>query len=71
MFCVVVHFRFQLGWAVYAAQRLRPQNGSISHPQKIPSKYWVLKARGRNSNKKAQLLLTNPRDACEKFAQFT
>ena len=36
-------FQFQMGWAVYAAQRLRPQHGSISHPQKIPSKYWVLK----------------------------
>jgi len=23
------------------------------------------------NNKKGQLLLTNPRDACEKFAQFT
>jgi len=29
----------------------RPQHGSISHPQKIPSKYWVLKVRGRNSKK--------------------
>jgi len=26
---------FQLGWAVYATQRLRPQHGPISHPQKI------------------------------------
>ena len=25
----------------------------------------------RNFNKKAQLSLTNPRDACEKFARFT
>ena len=24
-----------------------------------------------NGNKKAQLSLTNPRDACEKFARFT
>jgi len=24
-----------------------------------------------NNNKKAQLSLTNPRDACEKFARFT
>ena len=32
--------------AVYATQRLRPQHGSISHPQKIPSKYWVLKVAG-------------------------
>ena len=24
-----------------------------------------------DSNKKAQLSLTNPRDACEKFARFT
>jgi len=24
-----------------------------------------------NKNKKAQLSLTNPRDACEKFARFT
>ena len=27
--------------------------------------------RASSSNKKAQLSLTNPRDACEKFAQFT
>ena len=33
------HFHFQLGWAVYATQRLRPPHGPISHPQKIPSKY--------------------------------
>ena len=26
---------------------------------------------GPTSNKKAQLSLTNPRDACEKFARFT
>jgi len=32
----VYGFRFRLGWAVCAAQRLRPQHGSISHPQKIP-----------------------------------
>ena len=44
--------RFQLGWAVYTAQRLRPQHGSIGHPQQIPSKYWVLKIRGRNSKKR-------------------
>jgi len=44
-------FSFRLGWAVCAAQRLRPQYGSISHPQKIPSKYWVLKVRGRSSKK--------------------
>ena len=44
-------FSFRLGWAVCAAQRLRPQHGSISHPQKIPSKYWVLKVRGRSSKK--------------------
>jgi len=25
----------------------------------------------RDTNKKAQLSLTNPRDACEKFARFT
>jgi len=25
----------------------------------------------KNLNKKAQLSLTNPRDACEKFARFT
>jgi len=25
----------------------------------------------REQNKKAQLSLTNPRDACEKFARFT
>jgi len=29
-----IQFQFQLGWAVCAAQRLRPQLGSISHPQK-------------------------------------
>ena len=27
--------------------------------------------RSRWHNKKAQLSLTNPRDACEKFARFT
>jgi len=48
---VTFHFHFQLGWAVYAAQRLIPQHGSMSHPQKIPSKYWVVKIRGRNSKK--------------------
>ena len=69
--CQSFQFQFQMGWAVHAAQRLRLQHGSISHPQKIPSKYWVLTVRGRNSNKKAQLSLTNPRDACEKFARFT
>ena len=26
---------------------------------------------GQSANKKAQLSLTNPRDACEKFARFT
>jgi len=45
------HFHFQLGWAACAAQRLRPQHGSISHPQKIPSKYWVLKVHSRSSKK--------------------
>ena len=40
---------FQLGWVVYAGQRLRPQHGPVSHLQKIPSKYWVLKICGRNS----------------------
>jgi len=48
---VMLQFQFQLGWAVCATQRLRPQYGSISHPQKIPSKYWVLRVRGRNSKK--------------------
>jgi len=37
-----------MGWAAYATQRLRLQHGPISHPQKIPSKYWVLKIHGRN-----------------------
>jgi len=32
---------------------------------------WPLVKLERNSNKKAQLSLTNPRDACEKFARFT
>ena len=50
---VVTHsIPFRLGWAVDAAQRLRQQHGSISHPQKIPSKYWVLKVRGRSSKKR-------------------
>jgi len=49
--CLVSWYKFRLGWAVYAAQRLRPQHRSISHPQKIPSKYWVLIIRGRNSKK--------------------
>jgi len=31
---------------VYAAQTFGPQHGPISHPQKIPSKYWVLKIPG-------------------------
>ena len=29
-----------------------PQHWSISHPQKISSKYWVLKVRGGNSKKR-------------------
>ena len=48
---VAFSFSFQLGWAVCAAQRLRLQHGSISHPQKIPSNYWVLKVCGRSSKK--------------------
>jgi len=32
-----------VGWAVYAAQNtLRLQYGPISHPQSLPSKYWLL-----------------------------
>ena len=34
--------------------------------------YHVYHSRNPNNyNKKAQLSLTNPRDACEKFARFT
>ena len=36
---------FQLWWAVCAAHKTRPKHGPISHPQKISSKYWVLKSR--------------------------
>ena len=37
-------------------QRLRPQHGSINHPQKISSKHWVLKIHGRISKKRNYLV---------------
>ena len=48
-----IPFPFPVGMdvLVYATQRHRPQHGSISRPQKIPSKYWVLKICGRSSKK--------------------
>ena len=33
--------------------------------------YYTYEQFGVEANKKAQLSLTNPRDACEKFARFT
>ena len=48
----LVDSRFETGWATCAAQRLRPQYEPISHPQKIPSKYWILKIRGKNSKER-------------------
>ena len=48
--CVAIPMTTSFQFPV-AAQRLRPQHGSISHPQKIPSKYWVLKIRDRNNKK--------------------
>jgi len=37
-----------VGWSV-PPKDLGRNTGPISHPQKIPSKYWVLKIHGRNS----------------------
>ena len=47
------------------------KNREVSGPQCINSVYYVGTASHLNVNKKAQLSLTNPRDACEKFARFT
>ena len=38
---------------------------------KVWSLFFASRTADNRTNKKAQLSLTNPRDACEKFAQFT
>ena len=38
---------------------------------KVGLQYCYIRSLPCSLNKKAQLSLTNPRDACEKFARFT
>jgi len=50
-----------------------PSNENLYSPQTVDNKAKKNNCRtslNYNKNKKAQLSLTNPRDACEKFARF-
>jgi len=81
LFCYVLLVLGRIHAAVVSSVNLSTRSVTVEWSEKGETKGKEVTAavicvsvsfkRGAGSNKKAQLSLTNPRDACEKFARFT